>query len=119
MRHSLARFLTVEEMRALPTKRLLAYKKKFWRSHPSVEDWTFDCSCSDCLSTQKHCSDFDRHLEHLKQILATREHIPTPSRARAAALRRAQQEERKRLKALKAKSKRSKHPLPFAFSRFS
>lgn len=72
--------LTLEQMKALPTKRLLAYKKKLYTCYPLTDDWTFECECNGCLATQQRCRDWDHYLTLVKQVLATREHISTPGK---------------------------------------
>ena len=95
--------LTLDEMKTLPTRRLLAYKRKLYSHHPSVEDWTFDCSCPSCLDTQAACQNFDYLLRVLKEILATREHVSTPGKLAVSAARRAWHADIKERKAIWAR----------------
>ncbi len=74
-------FLTRDQMEALPTKRLLAYKNSLYRIHdqPSWEETMYGGSPTGEL-TKQHPS-WQETLDVAKEILATREHIPKkPSR---------------------------------------
>jgi hypothetical protein len=84
------RQLTLEEMKALPTKRLLAYKRKLYDHHPSAaEDWVSYCTCHECMQIKEHFKSFDNYLNQLREILATREHVSTPGKLAVSAARRA------------------------------
>lgn len=71
MKH-LNKFLTLEQLQALNTKRILAYKKKLHASGPRG-CWEFDwCGC------EKHkaqAAEWDTAMANAKQVLATREHV--------------------------------------------
>jgi hypothetical protein len=54
--------LTLEEMKKLPTKRLLAYKRKLMRTRFAVDDWASE--------------ETESLIEMTKEVLATRDHIP-------------------------------------------
>jgi hypothetical protein len=68
--------LTLEEMKKLPTKRLLAYKRKLMRTRFAVDDWAWGCSCSDCVRQVKASEETESLIEMTKEVLATRDHIP-------------------------------------------
>ena len=71
-------YLTKEQLEKLPTKRLLAYKKKNF-PHPGKID------CSECIDTCHNYNEYARcsqygpeyieTYETIKSILATREHV--------------------------------------------
>lgn len=69
--------LTIEQLQKLPTKRLLAYKKKLWETKlPNVDyhDY-FSCTCSDCKEDKKKYELRNLLIERVKTVLATREHV--------------------------------------------
>lgn len=65
-------------MEKLPTKRLLAYKKK-WLKNPdyphSYEDFIWDCNCSICTDQKNKIKEYNETYKNIISILNTREHI--------------------------------------------
>jgi hypothetical protein len=68
-------YLTVEQMEALPTPRLLAYRKKLMKTKWVFDDYVWDCDCSDCKRTLALWREKEDNLEAAKKILDTREHV--------------------------------------------
>ena len=65
--------LSVEEMEKLPTKRLMAYKKKLHKLHPVSYHW-------ESTSEEKAAFDLkklekEKLLENVKKVLSMREHV--------------------------------------------
>ena len=72
------KYLTYEEMEKLSTPRLLAYKKKHFRSaeYPFyVDDSIWDCDCSTCRSHKEEVTAYSTQFGYIKEILAKREHV--------------------------------------------
>ena len=69
--------MTEEQLRKLPTKRLLAYKRKHFPSYNcpwEVEDHIFDCNCETCTEDKKRIDHYIENHKLLKSILKEREH---------------------------------------------
>jgi hypothetical protein len=64
-----------ELLNKLPTKRLLALKKKTYKQTGLSEDWTSYCSCEDCKYERAVDSEAWSQIDMIKDICKNREHI--------------------------------------------
>ena len=70
--------LSESALNALPTKRLLAYKRKYFPSpnYPmGVDDYIWDCDCSSCVNDKNNIANYEKHYAIVKKVLSNREHI--------------------------------------------
>ena len=67
--------LSQEQLEKLSTKRLLAYKRKYYSHKVFPEDHVIDCDCEFCLSEKNDIKHHNNQLEQIKKILSTREHV--------------------------------------------
>ena len=70
-------YLSKEQLEKLPTKRLLAYKKKHFPSNNPLfhEDWVHNCNCPECLSLKRHLKEYTATYTVLKELLSKRPHV--------------------------------------------
>ena len=64
--------MTREQMEKLPTKRLVAFRRKYWKLPPS---W---CDCGTCFNCRQD-KDVESQLNMAKEVLDTREHVERDS----------------------------------------
>ena len=60
----------------LTTKRLLAYKRKYFPSenYPHfIEDWVHDCDCSECKLIKEDMKKYQENYNNIKDELCKRE----------------------------------------------
>ena len=72
---SARRRLTLEEMKKMPTKRLLAYKRSLF--HLDEFSWECDDPKHDCSQIREFFID---QMDKLHEVLATREHVDRPGK---------------------------------------
>lgn len=71
-------YLTKSQMERLPTKRLLAYKRKYLYTEGrpyEIEDWVWNCECDGCESIKKSLANYRLAYSNIKNVLNRREHI--------------------------------------------
>ena len=69
------KMLTFEQLEKLSTKRLLAYKRKYYSHKIFPEDYVIDCDCHLCVRERHTIKQHNDELEQIKKILSTREHV--------------------------------------------
>lgn len=67
--------LTFEHLEKLSTKRLLAYKRKYYSHKVFPKDHVVDCDCHLCVWERDIVKHHNDELEQIKKILSTREHV--------------------------------------------
>lgn len=67
--------LSQEQLEKLSTKRLLAYKRKYYSHKIFPEDHVIDCGCHLCVWERHTTKQHNDELEQTKKILSTREHV--------------------------------------------
>jgi len=67
--------LTIDQMKKLPTKRLLNYRRLLMASQSEPEDYVWDCGCDRCNEDERIILEHRKHIQEAKEILDTREHI--------------------------------------------
>jgi len=76
--------LSIKALKALSTKRLLTYKKKYFRTPflTGLEDYVWDCECEDCKRKKDWNERYKSKYQAIKNILDTREHVEPKKRGK-------------------------------------
>lgn len=66
------RFLSLSELKKLATNRLMAYKRKLYNGL-----WwnRYGCDCDGCAEMEEYSGYVAKHIEEVKSVLNTREHV--------------------------------------------
>jgi hypothetical protein len=68
-------YLTVKQMEALSTPRLLAYRKKLMEARYAPEDEIWGCRHEECKAEVRRIEHREAVIAAAKKILNTREHV--------------------------------------------